>query len=221
MQSSDSAPAPETDQPPQAGPAAARAREHQAVRQHLAQPPVIEMDLPGHNLRLTSAWGLFSAKGIDEGTALLLNELALLPPQGQVLDFGCGYGAIGLALAALWPEAVVVLIDKDLIAVEAAQRNISDNALANARALLSPGFRDAPPGPYDLIVSNLPAQAGNEALDDVLVDAWERLSPGGSLVVVSVSGLRRFIRRRMEAIFGNYHKARQGPRHVVAQAVRE
>ena len=115
----------------------------------------------------------------------------------------------------------MVLIDKDLIAVEAAQRNISDNALANARALLSPGFRDAPPGPYDLIVSNLPAQAGNEALDDVLVDAWERLSPGGSLVVVSVSGLRRFIRRRMEAIFGNYHKARQGPRHVVAQAVRE
>ena len=211
---------PEIPQATPPEPLDAGAREHESIRRRLGQPPLIEMDLAGRALRLTSAWGLFSAKGIDEGTALLLNELALLPPQARVLDFGCGYGALGLALATLWPDADVVLLDKDVLAVETTQRNIQANALGNARALLSPGFRDAPPGPYDLIVANLPAQAGNEALDEVLLDAWERLTPGGSLVVVSVFGLRRYIRRRLEAIFGNFHKAHQGPRHVVAQGIR-
>ena len=76
------------------------AAERESIRRHLATPPVIEMDLPGRPLQVTSAWGLFSAKGIDEGTALLLNELVLLPPRDRVLDCGCGYGALGLALAA-------------------------------------------------------------------------------------------------------------------------
>ncbi|MXY79921.1 MAG: methyltransferase [Chloroflexi bacterium] len=193
---------------------------HRAIRARLAQPPVVELPLPGRTLRLTSAWGLFSAKAIDEGTALLLGELVALPPPARALDFGCGYGALGLALAALWPDCDVELIDKDVEAVEACAANIAANGLTNAQASLSPGFRDAPPGPYDLIVSNLPAQAGNEALDAILLGAWERLRPGGSLVVVSVTGLRRYVRRRLEAVFGNYHKARQGPRHTVAQGVR-
>ena len=191
-----------------------------AIRERLAQPPVVEVALPGRTLRLTSAWGLFSAKGIDEGTALLLGELMALPPAPRVLDFGCGYGALGLTLAALWPEAEVALIDKDVLAVEACAGNIAAAGLTNARASLSPGFRDAPPGPYDLIVSNLPAQAGNEALDAILLGAWERLAPSGSLVVVTVNGLRRYVRRRLEAVFGNYHKARQGPRHTVAEGMR-
>ena len=160
----------------------------QAIRERLAQPPVVEVALPGRTLRLTSAWGLFSAKGIDEGTALLLGELIALPPASRVLDFGCGYGALGLTLAALWPDAEVALIDKDVLAVETCALNIEAAGLTNARASLSPGFRDAPPGPYDLIVSNLPAQAGNEALDAILLGAWERLGPSGSLVVVTVNG---------------------------------
>jgi len=213
-------PDPASDAPP-LEPQTEAPSEHQAIRSRLASPPIIEMDLPTRDLRLTSAWGLFSAKGVDEGTALLLNELALLPPASRVLDFGCGYGALGLALAALWPEAEVVLIDKDLLAVEACASNIDDNGLSNARAVLSPGFRDAPDGPYDLIVANLPAQAGNEALDEILLDSWQRLTPGGSLVVVTVKGLRRYIRRRLEAVFGNAHKARQGPRHTVSQGLRD
>ena len=86
--------------------------------------------------------------------------------------------------------------------------------------VLSPGFRDAPAGPYDLIISNLPAQAGNEALDEILLDAYEQLRPGGSLVVVVVAGLRRYLRRRLEELYGNYNKAKQGPRHVVGEAMR-
>ncbi|MCZ6545308.1 MAG: methyltransferase, partial [Chloroflexi bacterium] len=59
-----------------------------------------------------------------------------------------------------------------------------------------------------------------EALDEILLDAYDHLSPGGSLVVVVVLGLRRYLKRRLGELFGNYNKAKQGARHVVAEAVR-
>jgi 16S rRNA G1207 methylase RsmC len=107
-----------------------------------------------------------------------------------------------------------------MLAVETTQANIERNKLTNVVAVLSPGFRDAPAGPYNVIVSNLPAQAGNEAIDQILLDAYERLADDGSLIVVTVVGLKRYIKRRMQALFGNYHKAKQGPRHVVSEAYR-
>lgn len=152
---------------------------------------------------------------------MLLEELAALPPPDRVLDLGCGNGAVGLALAQGWPKSTVELVDKDIVAVETSQANAERNALPNATVRLSAGFRDVPPAPFDLIVSNLPAQAGNEALDELLLGAHDCLRPGGTLVIVTVQGLKRYIRRRLEAIFGDYHKAREGARHVVAEATRQ
>ena len=198
-----------------------------SLRARLRQPCEVAIDLnDGHTLTLVSAWGLFSSRSLDEGTALLLRELAKLPiasfaPEPQIADLGCGYGALGLALATACPAAYVTLIDKDVLAVETVRRNIERNQLTNARAVLSPGFRDAPPGLYHLIVSDLPAQAGNDAIDELLLDMHDHLAPGGLLVVVTVRGLRRYLRRRLEVIFGNYHKSKQGPRHAVAEAIRQ
>ena len=143
-----------------------------------------------------------------------------MPAQGRVLDLGCGYGALGLWLAARWAASEVVLLDTDLRAVETTRANIDRNGLTNAQAFLSPGTRDAPTGPYDLIVANIPAQAGNEALDELLLDAFEGLRPGGSLVLVAVNGLRRYLQRRLRELFGDSRKARQGPRHTVLEATR-
>jgi 16S rRNA G1207 methylase RsmC len=194
--------------------------ERAKLRASLASPPEIEVDVGPRTLHLVSAWGLFSARGIDEGTALLLKEVVAMPPPSTVLDLGCGYGAIGLTLAALWPDATVVCVDKDLLAVETTQANIERNDLSNATAVLSPGFRDAPEGPYNVIVSNLPAQAGNEAIDQLLLEAYEHLAEDGSLIVVTVVGLKRYIKRRLQELFGNYHKVKQGARHIVSETYR-
>ena len=200
-------------------------RDHlKELRERLAIHPEIAVDVGGRQLVLSSRHGLFSARSIDEGTELLLRELEALPSPPRVLDLGCGYGAIGLTLAARWPDARVNLVDSDIRAVEAARENITRNRLDNATVNLSDGVRELPDAiaNYDLVVSNLPAQAGNDAIDQFLLDAHDALNDGGSLAVVAVNGLRRYLQRRLADIFGNQHvrKVHQGPRHTVLEAAK-
>ena len=59
----------------------------------------------------TTADGVFSADGLDLGTGVLLRESA--PPAGaaRLLDLGCGYGVLAVALASACPEATVDAVD--------------------------------------------------------------------------------------------------------------
>ncbi len=195
-----------------------------ALREHLARQPVVVIEAGERTLELTTRHGLFSARAIDEGTALLLRQLDDLSPLQRVLDLGCGYGAIGLSLAARWPTSQVDMVDTDIRAVEAAADNIKRNRLDNASATLSDGIREiqANAATYDLVVSNLPAQAGNDAIDQLLLDAYDALKDGGSLALVAVNGLRRYLQRRLADIFGKgqVRKVHQGPRHTVLEAAK-
>ena len=53
----------------------------------------------GHWLELTSGSGVFSQGRLDLGTGVLLREQAAPEGARTVLDLGCGYGVIGLAIA--------------------------------------------------------------------------------------------------------------------------
>jgi 16S rRNA G1207 methylase RsmC len=181
---------------------------------------VFEAELGGRTLRLHSTWGLFSPRELDEGTRLLLERLEV-DPDADCLDLGCGYGAIGLALAALAPQGQTLLVDKDFIAVDYANGNARRNDLANARAILSNGFDQVPRGRrFDLIASNIPAKVGKELLALLLHDARDRLRPGGRLTVVTINGLREFMQRNLREVFGNYDKLKQGTHYTVAMAER-
>ena len=185
----------------------------------LREDVVFETKLRGHALELRSTWGLFSPRGVDEGSKLLLRHVRV-EPDSDCLDLGCGYGAIGLALARSAPRGRTWLVDKDFVAVEYARRNGRENGITNARAKLSNGFSAVEDREFDVIAANLPAKTGKELLYLLLHDAHAHLSPGGALWVVTISGLRRFIARGMEQVFGNYEKVKQGRTHTVACAVR-
>lgn len=181
----------------------------------------IEFDavLRGQRLSLASRFGLFSPRAVDEGTRLLLDHIEVNPTD-DCLDLGCGYGAIGLTLARLAPQGRTVLVDRDVVAFEYARRNIEKNALTNAEALLGDGFEHLAGRSFDLVASNLPAKAGNEALYLLLADADAHLKPGGRCTVVTMSGMRRFIERAMLEVFGSYDKVKQGRTHTVSTAIR-
>jgi len=174
--------------------------------------------LGGQRLDFRTTWGLFSPRGIDEGTRLLVERMEVAE-DADCLDLGCGYGPIGLMMAEMAPRGRTLMLDKDFVAVEYANRNARLNGLENAGAQLSNGFDQVDPAlRFDVIASNLPAKVGKELLTLYLHDARERLRPGGRLYLVTITGLRQFIKRNLEEVFGNYKKLKQGRAYTVALA---
>ena len=174
-------------------------------------------ELRGMPLTFSATWGLFSPKAIDAGTQLLIEHLDI-QENDTCLDLGCGYGAIGITLAKCVQTATVYMVDKDFVAVDYARKNVQQNQLQNCHVLLSNGFSHLPDIQFDLIAANLPANVGKELLQIFLTDAKQHLKPDGRLYVVTISGLRAFIKRNFLSIFGNYQKVKQRHTHTVAMA---
>lgn len=185
----------------------------------LREDIVFRDTLREQTLSFHSTWGLFSPRGIDEGTRLLLERVEI-DPTDDCLDLGCGYGAIGLTLARLAPEGHTTLVDKDFVAIEYCHKNIEVNHISNAEALLSNGFDAIRGRSFDIIASNIPAKVGNELMSLFFYDAYQQLKPGGRLYVVTINGLRDYIKRVFKERFGNYAKLKQGKNYTVAVATK-
>lgn len=188
--------------------------------QKLRQPLEIKTELNGQALKFETSYGIFSPREIDEGTRLLLNYLEV-DENFDCLDLGCGYGPIGLWMAKNAPKGQTIMLDKDFVAVDHANKNARLNHINNAKALLSNGMSALDEQKFDLIVSNIPAKVGNEMLYLFLYDALHHLKPGGKFVVVTVNGLRHFCKRTFNEVFGNYDKIKQGQNYTISAATKE
>ena len=185
----------------------------------LRQDIIVQSDMRDVPLTLHSTWGIFSPREIDEGTALLLKYIEIRQDD-DCLDLGCGYGPIGLTLARLAPQGQTTLVDRDFIAIRYTQENIACNDIGNAEALLSNGFAQICDRQFDIVVSNIPAKVGNEMLSLFLHDAYRQLRPGGRFYIVTINGLRDYMKRNFKDVFGNYKKCKQGKNYTVAMAIK-
>lgn len=174
-------------------------------------------ELCGRQFHFRTTWGLFSPKDIDEGTRLLLDYIQVSETD-NCMDLGCGYGPIGLVLAHLAPRGQTLMVDKDFVAVDYACRNIDQNRIDNAEAMLSNAFSDIGGRQFDLIASNIPAKVGKEMLAIIIQDAFDHLNPGGRFYVVSINGLRQLFKREFNTVFGNYSKVKQGKSYTISMA---
>ena len=153
----------------------------------------IEYQSQGQRFLFDVAHTLFSTFQVDEGTDLFLRTIEVAAPQ-QILDMGCGCGVIGIVLARRFPTAQIVSIDRDLLAVRYARHNAQLNQAPNVKVLGSVGFEQVPATPFDLIVANIPAKIGDEAIEqEFILDPLAHLQPGGDYWFVVVSGLNRLI----------------------------
>lgn len=168
-----------------------------------------------------STWGIFSPREIDAGTDLMLRYIK--PAEdADIFDLGCGYGPIGLTLAKLAPKGQTLMCDKDFMAVEYANRNAILNGIKNAKAILSNGFAHVDKDlRFDMVVSNVPAKVGNEMMTLMLHDAYRHMKPGGEIYLVTVNGLRQYMKRNLKEVFGNYDKLKQGTAYTVQMATKE
>ncbi len=142
----------------------------------------IKASIKGFDLTLRSASGVFSATEIDKGSRLLA-ESADLPKKGRILDFGCGYGVVGIVAALASPNSEVVLSDVNERAVELASHNIVLNKAFNAEAVHSDLFSKIE-GKFDAILLNPPQTAGKVVCVEMIKQSLEHLKKGGSLQIV-------------------------------------
>jgi len=147
--------------------------------------------------------GVFSYDEIDEGTQLLIENL-LVPNGAKVLDFGCGYGIIGMVASNLGASQVD-LVDANIMAVASAQESIHRNGLARISAFSGDGLAWAEDHSYDLLISNPPFHNGKDvefAVAETFIEQAQRvLKNHGKLILVA----NRFLRydRQMQTCFGN------------------
>jgi 16S rRNA G1207 methylase RsmC len=147
----------------------------------------------GQSFSFDVAHTLFSSFQIDEGTDLFLRTIDVAEPR-TILDIGTGCGVIAVVLARLFPAARVFALDRDLLAVRYARHNAELNRAPNVTVIGSVGLESAPAEPFDLIVSNIPAKIGDEAIErEFVLEPLERLRPGGDYWFVVVSGLNHLI----------------------------
>ncbi len=174
----------------------------------------------GKEYTIHSLPGVFSYEELDEGTALLLKNLRVLAGS-RVLDFGCGYGILGLAATSLG-AGQVDMVDVDLLGVASARENIRINSKEGISAFPEDGLAWAQGNTYDLLVSNPPFHSGKEVDFDVteafIEQAPRVLKPGGKLVLVA----NRFLRYnlQLQSSFGNVEILAQTNRFHVLTANR-
>ena len=171
-------------------------------------------------LEFYTTWGLFSPRQIDDGSRMLLDFLDL-SADDDCLDLGCGYGVLGLCMAKMAPGGHTLMVDKDFVAVDYAEKNRLHNKIDNASSILSNGFDQVPAQQFDVIVSNIPAKVGKEMLYIYLFDALKHLRPGGSFYIVTITGLRQFFKRGFGEVFGHYEKIKQGKTYTVARGIKQ
>ena len=134
----------------------------------------------GKTLAFETDAGVFSKQHIDPGSEILCKSLPEL--HGRVLDMGCGWGAIGVLLARLCPDAQITMADINERAVALAARNARQNGVS-AETLVSDGYENIAPS-FDAIVTNPPIRAGKQTVYRILDEAKTRLAPGGRLFLV-------------------------------------
>ena len=150
----------------------------------------------GRTVRYLAPHSVFASHAIDHGTLLLLDHLPPGEP-ASFLDLGSGYGVLGLEIAARFPRARGLLVDRDLLAVEFSKRNAELLGGSSVQVAPSLGYRDLPPGsaPFDWILSNVPARAGERVLGAFISGGLARLRPGGEMRIVVIAPLSPSVER--------------------------
>lgn len=150
----------------------------------------VTVRLRGEPFTVRTDRGVFSAGHLDAGTKVLLELAPDPPPTGTLLDVGCGWGPLTLALAAASPAARVIGVDINPRAVRLTRENAAQHRLTNAEAH---EVRDLlarePDLTVDLIWSNPPIRVGKAALHEVMRTWLPRLAPGGAAYLVANKNL--------------------------------
>ena len=145
-------------------------------------PTIVDVTLPDIAFTMETDRGVFSHGHLDTATSMLLRADLALAPAGNLLDLGCGSGAIALTMALRSPDATVWALDVNGRARELCVRNAERNGIGN----IVVAHPDEVPADvrFATIWSNPPIRIGKNPLHDLLLSWLGRLEPSGHAALV-------------------------------------
>ena len=141
----------------------------------------IKVKIKNTDLTFITDNGVFSKHGLDFGTRSLLENLPIQVLKGDILDFGCGYGPIGIYLKKN-TSANIDMLDVNERALNLARKNAKINNVS-VNIFQSDLYTNVTKK-YDYIVTNPPIRVGKKTLYKILFEAEKHLKPDGKLIFV-------------------------------------
>jgi len=179
--------------------------------------------LLGNDLRFTTDNGVFSKRRVDFGSCVLLAALEETDfTAAKILDVGCGYGPLGLALAKKFASAKVDMVDVNELALSLAQKNAQANQIENVKIWPSDQYQAVSDTDYTAIITNPPIRAGKEVVHGILSQAKEHLVVGGSLTaVLQKKQGAPSAKKKMLEVFGNCEVIKKEKGYFILQSIKE
>lgn len=146
----------------------------------VSEEKVTKAMIQGQLFTFWTDYNVFSKNGLDFGTRTLLESIDINSLKGKILDFGCGYGPIGIFLAK--NNLKVDMIDVNLRALNLAKKNAFINGV-NVSIFESDIYSNVTEK-YDYIITNPPIRVGKKTLYEILIGAREHLRKDGTLIFV-------------------------------------
>lgn len=160
----------------------------------------ININLKEDSFSIFSATGLFSKQELDKASQLLI-EKAQIKNNTKILDLGCGYGVIGLALLRKY-DVEVVFSDVNERAVVITKKNL-DYLKLKGTVIKSDLFENIN-DKFDAIISNPPYAAGREVCFSLIEESINYLNPEGTLQIVARHNKGgKTLSEKMFEVFGN------------------
>lgn len=173
-----------------------------------------------HQLTFVSDHGVFSKERIDYGSRVLLESVNIQSWQKHLLDVGCGYGTLGIALKKEYSWLNVEMVDVNERALSLANENIVLNDLTQIKAYKSFAYENVTTQ-FDVILSNPPIRAGKKVVFDILEGAYSHLNENGELwIVIQKKQGAPSAKKKMEEVFGNCEVVRRDKGYFVLKSVK-
>ncbi|MGC9780133.1 MAG: class I SAM-dependent methyltransferase [Candidatus Heimdallarchaeota archaeon] len=166
----------------------------------------------GNRLSFKSQSGVFGWMKVDKGSELLLNNVDIPIKKGLVLDLGCGYGLIGIALAKAYTKVNFVLADINELAIKLTKENCKTNGVEdNTEVCQGNIYEPVKDLKFSVILTNPPLMAGKKILWEFVSKAKDHLEHKGSiqLVVPKKKGLKS-MQKMLESVYDEYEVIAKG-----------
>lgn len=162
----------------------------------------------GHKFVLMTDSGVFSKNKIDTGSEVLIKAAQESSfPEGKLLDLGCGYGTIGLALAKTFPKREIEMVDVNERALQLSKDNAALNEIKNVEIYQSNIFTSIEETEFAGIISNPPIRAGKKVVHQILEESYGHLVAGGKLqIVIQKKQGAPSAQKKMAEVFGNVER---------------